>query len=90
MHENVARFLFFGALIYVLIGIRIVKPDEWLVIVRLGKYSGFRKQGLHWVVPFVDRTVRVNLSKVSPRWKDTPDQILETKVLEWVSAQSPS
>ena len=89
-HENVVRLLFFGALIYLSIGIRIVKPDEWLVVMRLGKYCGFRKQGIHWVVPFVDKTVRVNLSQVSPRWKDTPDQILETKVHEWISARSPS
>ena len=70
-----------------LIGVRFVKPDEWLVIMRFGKYFGFRKQGIHWVLPFVDKTVRVKLSKVSPRWKETPDQILETKVHEWVSAR---
>jgi hypothetical protein len=38
----------------------------------------------------VDKTVRVDLRQVSPRWEDIPDQILETKVHEWVSAQSPS
>ncbi len=83
-----ARLLIFGALIYISIGIRIVKPDEWLLITRFGKYCGFRKQGIHWVAPFVDKTVRVNLSQVSPSWKDTPDQILETKVHKWVSEQS--
>jgi regulator of protease activity HflC (stomatin/prohibitin superfamily) len=83
----VARLLFFGALICMLIGVRIVKPDEWLVIMRFGKYFGFRKQGIHWVLPFVDKTVRVKLSEVSPSWKETPDQILETKVHEWVSAR---
>ena len=63
------------------------EEEEWLVIMRFGKYCGFRKQGIHWVLPFVDKTVRVKLSKVSPRWKETPDQILETKVHEWVSAR---
>ena len=55
-----------------LIGVRFVKPDEWLVIMRFGKYFGFRKQGIHWVLPFVDKTVRVKLSEVSPSWKETP------------------
>ena len=90
VYENVVRLFFFGAVIYCLIGVRIVKPDQWLVIMRFGKYCGFRKQGIHWVVPFVDKTVRVDLRQISPRWEDIPDQILETKVHEWVSAQSPS
>jgi regulator of protease activity HflC (stomatin/prohibitin superfamily) len=84
------RLLFFGVLIYLLIGVRIVKPDEWLVVMRSGKYCGFRKEGTYWVLPFVDKTVRVKLSQVSPSWKDTPDQILETKVHEWVAARLSS
>jgi regulator of protease activity HflC (stomatin/prohibitin superfamily) len=88
VNENVVRFVLFGVVIYLLIGVRIVKSDEWLVVTRFGKYCGFRKQGIHWVVPFVDKTIRVDLRQVSPRWEDTPDQILETKVHEWVSAQS--
>ena len=87
---NVVRLLIYGAVIFLLLGLRIVKADEWLLVMRYGKYCGFRKQGIHWVVPFVDKTVRVSLSQVSPSWKDTPDEILETKVHEWVSTQSPS
>ena len=84
------RFLFFGAIVFLLIGIRIVKPEEWLVIMRSGKYLGFRKQGIHWVVPFVDKTLRVNLVQISSSWKDTPDEILETEVHKWALAQSSS
>ena len=83
-----ARILFFGAVIFLLLGLRIVKPEEWLVVIRFGKYSGFRKQGIHWVVPFVDKTVRVDLRQVTPSWKETPDQILETKVHSWVSTRA--
>lgn len=84
------RLLFFAAVIYCLIGVRIVKPNEWLVVMRAGKYCGFRKQGIHWVLPFVDKTVRVDLRQISTRWEDTPDQILETKVHEWVATKSAS
>ena len=84
------RLLFYAAVVYLVLGVRIVKPNEWLVVLRSGKYTGFRKQGLHWVFPFVDKTVRVDLEHVSPSWKNMPDQILETEVHKWVSTQSPS
>ena len=51
------RILFYAAVIYMLLGIRVVKNREWMVVFRSGKYSGYRKEGLHWVVPFVDKTV---------------------------------
>ena len=88
-NKAVARLLFYAAVIYFAIGVRIVKPNEWLVVLRFGKYTGFRKKGLHWVIPFVDKTVRVDLEQVSPSWKDTPDQILETEVHKWVSTRPP-
>ena len=90
VHVNVVRFLLVGAIIYFLIGLRIVKAEEWLVVTRVGKYCGFRKQGIHWLVPFVDKTHRVPLSEVSASWKDMPDEILETAVHEWVSKESLS
>jgi regulator of protease activity HflC (stomatin/prohibitin superfamily) len=87
---NVVRLLIYAAVVFLLIGLRIVKADEWLVVMRFGKYIGFRKQGIHWVVPFVDKTVRVGLDQVSPSWKDTPDEILETAVHKWISEESAS
>jgi regulator of protease activity HflC (stomatin/prohibitin superfamily) len=86
----VIRLLFYAAVIYLAVGIRIVKPEEWLIVLRFGKYNGFRKQGIHWVVPFVDKTIRVDLNQVSASWKDTSDEILETKVHKWISTQSSS
>jgi len=82
---NVPRLLFFAALIYLLIGLRIVARHEWMVVTRSGKYVGFRKAGIHWVMPFLDQTERVDLREVSPKWEETPDQILETKVHDVVS-----
>lgn len=89
-HKDVARLLLYAAVIYLGLGVRIVRSNEWLVVVRSGKYSGFRKQGLHWVIPFVDKTIRVDLNQVSPRWRDTPDEVLETEVHNWFSNGSVS
>ena len=87
---DVVTILLYAAVIYLLLGVRIVKSEEWLVVKRSGKYRGFRKQGIHWVIPFVDETVRVDLAQVAPGWKDTPEEVLETAVHKWVSTQSPS
>jgi hypothetical protein len=90
VYADVVRILLYGAVIYLLLGIRIVKPDQWLVVMRSGKYRGFRKQGVHWVLPFVDETVRVDLAEVTASWKDTPEEVLETAVHKWITARSPS
>ncbi len=84
VNVNVARLLLFGAVIYLLIGVRFVKRHEWLVITRSGKYIGFKKSGLHWVLPFLDKTELVDLRQVSEKWEETPDQIIETKVHDLV------
>lgn len=84
------RLLFYAAVVILLFGIRIVKPEEWMVVIRSGKYHGFRKQGFHWVVPFLDKTVRVDLNEVSESWREKSDQILETEVHKWVSERSAS
>ena len=82
------RILFFAALIYLGIGLRIVKEHEWLVIIRAGKYVGFKKAGIHWVLPFLAETEKVDLRQVAEKWEDTPDQILETKVHDLVRKRS--
>lgn len=87
---NVIRILLYAVVIYLLLGIRIVKSEEWMVVMRSGKYRGFRKQGIHWVIPFVDETVRVDLAQVTADWKNTPEEVLETAVHKWVLTRSAS
>ena len=79
---------YYALLIYLLFGIRIVEPHEWLVVSRFGKYCGFRREGMRWVIPFVEKTDRVDLNQVSETWKDTPEEILETEVKRWLELQS--
>ena len=82
------RLLFYGLVIYLLLGIRIVYAGQWLIVLRSGKYHGFRKQGVHWVIPFVDESVRVNLDEITKKWKDLPEEILETEVHKWISTRT--
>ena len=87
---NVDLLPLYVAVIYLSFGIRIVQPNEWLVVMRLGRYCGFRREGMRWVIPFVEKTIRVDLNRVSATWKDTPEEILETEVEQWLTKQSPS
>jgi regulator of protease activity HflC (stomatin/prohibitin superfamily) len=44
-------------------GIRIVRPTNRALVERLGKYRRFAGPGFHWIIPFVDRMYRVNVTE---------------------------
>lgn len=46
-----------------LAGIRIVRPIERGLIERLGKYHKFAEAGFHWIIPIVDRMVKVGITE---------------------------
>ncbi len=50
-------------LIGIAIGIRIVRPTERGLKERFGKYNSYIEPGIHFLVPFVDRLVRVNITE---------------------------
>jgi len=51
------------ALVFFLIGIRIVRPTHRGLVERLGKYRKFANPGFHWVFPMVDKLYRVNITE---------------------------
>lgn len=46
-----------------LVGIRIVRPVERGLIERLGKYNRFAHPGFSWIIPIVDRMLKVNITE---------------------------
>lgn len=59
-------------------GVRIVPEPERLIVFRLGKLLRLAGPGLVWLVPFVDRAVRVNLDAAVPDWRGlAPEALLE-------------
>lgn len=55
-----------GILILVLVflfGIRIIRPIQRGLIERLGKFSRFAKPGFHWIIPFIERMYKVNITE---------------------------
>jgi regulator of protease activity HflC (stomatin/prohibitin superfamily) len=55
----------FGFLIFIfvlfLLGLRLINQYERGVVLRLGKYNDTRQPGLRWVIPFIDRMMKVDI-----------------------------
>jgi regulator of protease activity HflC (stomatin/prohibitin superfamily) len=49
--------------LFVLSGIRIVRPTHRGLIERMGKYNRFADPGFNWVVPVIDKMYRVNTTE---------------------------
>lgn len=47
-----------------LFGFRIIRPVEKGLVERFGKYNRTVEQGLRWIIPFVDRMYKVNVTEI--------------------------
>jgi len=79
MFVNVLILVFF-AVIFLSASIKTAREDERLVVFRLGRLLGIRGPGLVFIVPIVDRVVRVNLGTSIPGWQALSKQHLDEKV----------
>jgi regulator of protease activity HflC (stomatin/prohibitin superfamily) len=59
-----------------ILGIRILTEYERGVIFRLGRYTGVKTAGLRWIIPGVDRMVRIGLREIV---MDVPPQEVITR-----------
>jgi regulator of protease activity HflC (stomatin/prohibitin superfamily) len=50
-------------LLFFLSGVRIIRPTHRGLVERLGRYHHFAEPGFHFVVPFLDRLYRVNVTE---------------------------
>ncbi len=57
-------------------GFRVVRPVEKAIVERFGKYARTSEQGLRWIIPFVDKIVKVNITEIR---LDIPKQSVITK-----------
>jgi len=44
-------------------GIRVIRPTHCGLKERLGKYKKFCKPGFHWIIPFIDKLTKVNITE---------------------------
>jgi len=50
-------------IVFLLAGIRVVRPIQRGLIERLGKYKRFAQPGFSWIIPVVDRMIKVNITE---------------------------
>jgi len=50
--------------VYLLAGMRVVRPTSRGLVERLGKYRRLAEPGFHWIAPFIERMFLVNVTEV--------------------------
>jgi len=78
----IAVFLVVFALVLISAAVRIVSEYERLVIFRFGRCIGYRGPGLIFIIPVVDRPVRVDLRE---QFLEIPEQTCITKDNAYIS-----
>ncbi len=71
--------------ILIAFGARVLREHERAVIFRLGMSLGTRGPGIIYVIPFIDRMIRVNLNKQVPGWHGILNDDLNQRVQKLVS-----
>lgn len=61
--DNIILYIAAAALIFFILGIKIVRPTHRGLIERLGKYRRFANPGFHWIIPFIERMFIVNTTE---------------------------
>jgi YD repeat-containing protein len=54
-------FLVIALVVFVIAGLRVAQEYERGVVFRLGRYKGLRGPGLFWIIPGIERSVRVDI-----------------------------
>ena len=70
--------------IIIVISLRTLREDERLVIIRLGRLFKVTGPGIVVTIPFVDRGIRVNLSRDLPGWQGLSKIELDEKIKAFV------
>lgn len=71
---------FFIIALIIGLSIRIVREDQRIVVLRLGRFLKVVGPGLVWLIPVLDRGVKVNLTRDFPGWQALPKIELEEKI----------
>jgi regulator of protease activity HflC (stomatin/prohibitin superfamily) len=75
-------FLIIFIIWIILVGIRIIRPREKGLIERLGKYKKTAGMGFHWIIPIIDRMIKVDITEnmvdVEPQKIITKDDLNAT------------
>ena len=84
-----AKLIIFAVLVIIILAraLKIVREDERVAIFRLGRFFSVVGPGLVFLIPGVDKGVRVNLSENIPGWKGLSKVELDEKIRIFVSSK---
>ena len=54
----------FVTIIFLLSGIRIIRPTHRALVERFGKYKRFATPGFNWIIPVIDQMYKVNVTEI--------------------------
>ncbi len=82
-----AQLIIFAVLVIIILAraLKIVREDERVAIFRLGRFFSVGGPGLVFLIPVVDKGVKVNLSENIPGWKGLSKAELDEKIKIFVS-----
>lgn len=62
---EIQYYIIIGVVVFVFLiaGIRIIRPTHRGAIERLGKYNKFAGPGFHWIIPGIDKLYKVNITE---------------------------
>lgn len=61
--ENLLTIIIVIVLLFFFAGIRIIRPTNRALIERLGKYHHFAPPGFNWIIPFIDKMYKINITE---------------------------
>jgi regulator of protease activity HflC (stomatin/prohibitin superfamily) len=70
--------------ITMIMSLKTLREDERPVIIRLGRFLKITGPGIVVTLPFIDRGIRVNLSRDLPGWQGLSKIELEEKIKAFV------
>jgi regulator of protease activity HflC (stomatin/prohibitin superfamily) len=71
-------------LLFTATSIRIVRQDQRLVVFRMGRLHSIVGPGIRWIIPLVDRALRVRLDQAVPGWRGQSEDQLRSKLSQRV------
>ena len=77
--------IFLVLMILIIWGARVLRENERAVIFRLGLPVVTRGPGIIYVIPLMERMIRVNLDKQLPGWRGMLNEDLKQKIQKLVS-----
>jgi len=75
-------------IIIALMSLKTLRDDERLVIFRFGRFFKIVGPGMVFIIPGIDKGVKINLSKEIPGWQGLSKDELETRIKNAVMSKS--